>query len=147
MSNLIPQLRIYKYDKHGPSYRESDVNNLAIGYVLAENYFYRRVYKMSTDVEKAEEKINHITQVYKHKIDEFMAMETSLLSNTKRVSSAVKDSTEKLSQSLAKVEKAANFERLEKYVELLERTATAMNALASLEADGKLTKISNALKT
>lgn len=147
MSNLIPQLKIYKYDKDGPSYRADDVNNLAIGYVLAENYFYRRVYKMTTDVEKAEEKINHITQVYKHKIDEFMDMEKSLLDNTKRISSSVRDSTEKLAQSLSRVEKAANFERLEKYVELLERTATAMNSLAALEADGKLSKISNALKT
>ena len=147
MSNLLPYLKVYKYDKDGPSYRASDVNDLAIGYILADNYFLRRIHSMTTDVEKAEEKIDQMTKVYSTKIDEFIEMEKNLVEHTRRTSGAVRDSTEKLAQSLARVEKAANFDRLEKYVDLLERTAIAMKALADLEADGKLSKISTALKT
>ena len=40
----------------------------------------------------------------------------------------------------------ANFERLERYVELLERAAQAMSGLAELEKNGKLEKIANAIK-
>ena len=36
--------------------------------------------------------------------------------------------------------------RLERYVELLERAAVAMNSLAELEKTGKLEKIAGALK-
>jgi hypothetical protein len=45
-----------------------------------------------------------------------------------------------------KVEKTANFSNLERYVNLLERAATAMSTLAELEKEGKLDKISSALK-
>lgn len=146
MSNRLPYLKVYKYDKDGPSYLASDVNNVAIGFVLAENYFLRRLHNVATDLEKAEEKIDQMTKVYSSKIDEFLEMEKNLVEHTRRTSGSVRDSTEKLAQSLARVEKAANFDRLEKYVELLERTAVAMRALAELEEDGKLSKISNALK-
>ena len=146
MSNLLPYLKVYKYDRDGPSYRASDVNDVAIGFILAENYFLRRLHSMATDLEKAEEKIDQMTKVYSSKIDEFLEMEKNLVEHTRRTSGTVRDSTEKLAQSLARVEKAANFDRLEKYVELLERTAVAMKALADLEEDGKLSKISNALK-
>ena len=146
MSNRLPYLKVYKYDKDGPSYLASDVNNVAIGFILAENYFLRRLHSMATDLEKAEEKIDQMTKVYSSKIDEFLEMEKNLVEHTRRTSGTVRDSTEKLAQSLARVEKAANFDRLEKYVELLERTAVAMKALADLEEDGKLSKISNALK-
>ena len=40
----------------------------------------------------------------------------------------------------------ANFERLERYVELLERASQAMSVLAELEKNGKLEKIANAIK-
>ena len=51
-----------------------------------------------------------------------------------------------LASGLAKVEKAANFSNLERYVNLLERAATAMQTLAELEKAGKLEKIAGALK-
>ena len=44
------------------------------------------------------------------------------------------------------IAEVANFERLERYVELLERAAQAMSVLAELEKNGKLEKIANAIK-
>ena len=101
---------------------------------------------MSSDIEKAEKKINQMTESYGQTLDKFYAMEQKLLEQTKKVSSSVRDSSEKLSQGLIKIEKTANFDRLERYVELLERASTAMTTLAKLEAEGKLEKIAGALK-
>jgi len=44
------------------------------------------------------------------------------------------------------VQKQADFNNLTRYVELLERAATAMTTLSELEKAGKLQKIAGALK-
>ena len=51
-----------------------------------------------------------------------------------------------MASGLSKIEKSADMARLQGYVELLERAATAMNALADLEKSGKLEKIANSLR-
>ena len=51
-----------------------------------------------------------------------------------------------MASGLSKIEKSADMARLQGYVELLERAATAMNALAELEKTGKLEKIANSLR-
>lgn len=61
-------------------------------------------------------------------------------------SGGVRDAADKLAAGLNKIEKAANFDRLERYVELLERAAKAMDLLATLEQSGKLEKIAGALR-
>ena len=59
----------------------------------------------------------------------------------KKASGDVRDVANKLAEGLIKIEKVANFERLERYVELLERAAQAMSVLAELEKNGKLEKL------
>ena len=51
-----------------------------------------------------------------------------------------------MSEGLSRIEKQANFDNLERYVTLLERANVALSALAELEKNGKLNKISEALK-
>ena len=51
-----------------------------------------------------------------------------------------------MSEGLSRIEKQANFDNLERYVALLERANVALSALAELEKNGKLNKISEALK-
>jgi hypothetical protein len=51
-----------------------------------------------------------------------------------------------MAAGLAKVEKAANFDRLERMVDLLERAAVAMSTLAEMEKSGQLAKLSEAIK-
>lgn len=139
---LVPR----KWDKYGPAYHVDDVVKEVYGLINAESYFYGRVATMSSDVEKAEKKVNQMTESYGQTLDKFYAMEQKLLEQTKKVSSSVRDSSEKLSQGLLKIEKTANFDRLERYVELLEKASAAMTTLAKLEAEGKLEKIAGALK-
>ena len=72
--------------------------------------------------------------------------ESKISETTKKVTGQVRDNAQKLGDGLLRVEKAANFDRLERYVGLLERAATAMSTLAELEATGRLEKIAGAIR-
>ena len=73
-------------------------------------------------------------------------MQTQITEASKKASGNIRDATEKLSQGLLKIEKTANFDRLERYVVLLERASVAIESLAELEKNGRLEKIANAIK-
>lgn len=135
-----------KFDKYGPAYTKEDVDKWALGMINTESYFHRRVGKAMSDTEKAIEKMDTMMKEFSVVIDKFQAMESSVVDKSKKATGALKDSAERLSQGISRVEKAANFERLERYVDLLERAATAMRLLAELESTGKLDKIAGALK-
>ena len=101
---------------------------------------------MMEDTSRAIQRTEATINDFSHVMDRFNELEANIVSSSKKATSALKDSAERLAQGIARVEKAANFERLERYVGLLERAATAMNLLAELETSGKLDKIAGALK-
>ena len=134
------------HDKHGPMFEANDVNLLVAKMINTDVYFTRKAKKMTTDLDRAQFHIDDAMKRFTNSIDNLGKIEELFIGKSKKVTSAVKDSEEKLLQGLARVEKAANFERLNRYVELLERAATAMNQLAELQKDGKLDKIASAIR-
>ena len=139
-------LKPVKHDKDGPAYAKDDVSKFVVTKINNGNYFYSKGVAMMSDTEKAAEKIEMTIKEFGHVIDRFIALERSIVDQSKKTSGSLKDASEKLAQGISRVEKAANFERLERYVSLLERAATAMHSLAEIEATGKLDKIASALK-
>lgn len=133
-------------DKKGPAYSIDQINKICKNSILTENYFFKRVKDMTTDVEKAIEMTENIEKHFSKTLDNFLATEQRFVDSSKKASGNVRDSTQKLADGLAKIEKVANFDRLERYVELLERAAAAMNTLAELDKSGKLSKIAEAIK-
>jgi len=101
---------------------------------------------ISTDYEKATEITETADKMFKRNISALMNTTEELQTNIKKVSGNVRKAADDLAAGLTKVEKTANFANLERYVNLLERAATAMSTLAELEKEGKLDKISSALK-
>ena len=143
MTRLIPVL----YDKHGPIYSQDDAVDIATQQVNNNtNYFYRRAKIMASDIDNADTLLKKATRNVEHSLDIMLRTEKSMASSTKDVVSSIKDTTNKLGQSLAKIEKLANFDRLERYVNLLERAEKSMTVLAELESSGKLDKIAGALR-
>lgn len=134
------------YDKEGPYFSAKDTSNMIVKLINTDEHFERIAKTMTPDIDKAEARLNDAMDRFQKKHDIFKNTEKLFIDEAKKVSSAVKDAEEKLLQGLARVEKAANFERLNKYVELLERTASAMNQLAALEKEGKLDKIASAIR-
>jgi len=133
-------------DKHGPAYSRESVDEIGRRYINSGDYFHRMAKQMTTDTEKAIDLTDDVEKRFSQSLNRFCATERKFADESKRASGSVRDAANKLADGLAKVEKAANFDRLERYVELLERAATAMNTLAELDKSGRLAKIAEAIK-
>ena len=112
----------------------------------AGTFLTRKAKVISTDYDAAAKLTEDAEKMFRRNFNSLTATTESLQVNVKKVSGNVRKAADDLASGLAKVEKTANFANLERYVLLLERAATAMTTLAELEKDGKLNKISTALK-
>jgi hypothetical protein len=139
-------IRPVKYDKHGPLYSAREIDAISLSLIELGRFFERRVVVMSKDAEAAIAKTEKVTAEFSQSLERFLAVERNFAEQSKRASGSIRDAGEKLAQGLAKVERAANFDRLDRYVELLERAASAMRVLAELESSGKLEKIAGAIR-
>ena len=135
-----------KIDKRGPMYRLSDVNKFTLKLINTEYYFYRRVKMIADDVNNAIEKTVVMGKSFDDAIESFIKTETRLTEKTKSAAGALRECAERIGQGVAKIEKTADFDRLERYVSLLERAEVAMRSLGEMEQSGKLAKIAGALK-
>ena len=134
------------YDKNGPGYKKSNVDKTVLRLINSEQYFNQRAKNMTVDAERAIKLTEEVNQRFSTTLDNFQKTTENFKEKAKSSSGAVRDAADKLSSGLLKMEKAANFDSLERYVGLLERAAKAMTALSELENSGKLEKISHALK-
>jgi hypothetical protein len=135
-------------DRNGPAWSVQRITNMIATELTTESgtYLTRRAKMIETDYEKAAEISETAEKMFKRNVSNLMATADDLQANVKKVSGNVRKAADDLASGLIKVEKTANFANLERYVNLLERAATAMSTLAELEKEGKLNKISSALK-
>ena len=101
---------------------------------------------MSVDLNNATKTLSEAERAFSTAVDSYQAKANALSAAAKKCSGDVRKAADDLASGLVKVEKTANFGNLERYVNLLERAATAMQTLAELEKAGKLDKIAGALK-
>ncbi|AEJ02209.1 hypothetical protein Nit79A3_2437 [Nitrosomonas sp. Is79A3] len=98
------------------------------------------------DIDEARQSVNESVDMLDHSIAR-MCEKADLLSLTaKKASSNTRDSANKLNEAIIKLQKQADFEKLERYVALLERASIALNKLSELNDTGKLGKIIESLK-
>ena len=109
-------------------------------------YFNRRAEMVNEDLDKANDLIEKSFERLGNSLGKLIYAEKNAAEGVKKISGKVRDSTQKLSDGLSKIEKLANFDRLEKYVLLLERADKAISSLAKLEETGKLQKIAAAVR-
>lgn len=131
-----------------PFYRKSDLDKAMIKDIDSDNgnLLTRKGKAVSQDLERAKKIIDEANANLVKSIDKLMALSEQASDQSRKVSGSVRKAADDLLGGLLKVEKQANFDRLEKYVGLLERAAGAMASLAELEKNGKLEKIAGALK-
>lgn len=101
---------------------------------------------MSEDLAKATETINEAQKMMTAAVTSLRGTETNLADGAKRASQNVRKSASDLHEGLQRIEKLANFDRLERVVSTLERAAAALTVLAELETGGKLERIASAMK-
>lgn len=141
-------LHVAKIDRYGPAYtKKSVINTIAAEVESTTGTFITRGTKtMTIDMQKATDTLTDSERLFARAIDKYQAQTAALAASAKRCSGDVRQAANDLASGLIKVEKTANFSNLERYVNLLERAATAMQMLAELEKSGKLCKIAGALK-
>jgi hypothetical protein len=135
-------------DSKGLGFRVSTITKFAASELTLDtgNQLTRRAKTMSTDYETATKIADDATKMFKKSYSDLVDITTQLQTSAKKASGDVRKSADDLAQGLLKVQKQADFNNLARYVELLERAATAMTTLAELEKAGKLQKIAGALK-
>jgi len=143
----IPIKDFYLFqDSKGEYYSREEATKMCSNLIQSNDYFNRRDRKMLNELKDSKSQVDeHINRLDKS-IVKLIAKEETLLDSSKAVSKGVKDTAQNLANAIARIEKQADFNRLEKYVTLLERAESAMSSLAELEVSGKLDKIAGALK-
>lgn len=141
-------LKVVKFDRHGAWYAARKVHLAVIASICGDqtNYFTHRAAQMNHDVAKATQLTDEAVAQFGKSLEALQTREKEITEVTRKVGGQVRDATQKLSEGLSKIEKIANFDRLERLVELLERASTAVNALAEMDAAGKLAKIADVLR-
>lgn len=143
MSGLQPD----GYDKFGPKYSVGSVRNyIRTEFTTGNNWIKRQEKSMASSVESSINLVEETTRKFDVAIDHLIDRQKRVAEGSMKASGSVRDAADKLMSGLAKVEKAADFDRLERYVGLLERAASAFTALAELEKTGKLEKIAVAIR-
>lgn len=141
-------LRPAKIDKHGPAWSADQVHEMVAADILNCNYMERRARDfMTQDFEKAAKVCDEARKLFDASFAHMMASEEKISDAAKKASGSVRKAADDLHGGLQKIEKIANFERLERTVAVLERAAAALTVLAELERDGKLERIASAVKT
>lgn len=134
------------YDKEGPKYSQADVDARVVKCILVEDYFKKVTKHMNDDIKTAIDLTQDANKRFSAVLDAFTKTHKNFAESAKTASSSVRTAADTMAGGLAKIEKAANFDRLERMVDLLERAAAAMSTLAEMEKSGQLAKLSEAIK-
>jgi len=134
-------------DRHGLGWDAADVRKHCANDIVIGHYFERRAKNhMATDFEKATQICDEATKLFNNSMDRMLAAEQRISEASKKTSGNVRKAADDLNSGMQKIERVANYDRLERAVGLLERAAAALSTLAELEKDGKLERITSAMK-
>ena len=125
---------------------KNDCSWKVVNRIKNQEYFKLRAKTMKNDIDTASELIEESFDRINTSLNNLVEKEAETAVQLKKVSGKVRASTQQLGEGLAKIEKLANFDRMEKYVLLLERAASAIESLSVLEKSGKLDKIASAIR-
>jgi len=147
MENKKARLKVAGYQHGEPMFDVKNIRAVVVQSINNGQYFYtERTKKMNDDLKKASDMLDEADKLLNDRLNKYRATQEKIVDQTKQISGALRDSTQKMSEGLSRIEKQANFDNLERYVALLERANVALSSLAELEKNGKLNKISEALK-
>lgn len=134
------------FDRNGPKIKTKEILNFVAEEINTGNHLQMRAKIMSTDFNKATDTCNEAINLFEASLQNLCSKQSMIGEESKKVSGQVRKAANELAEGLVRIEKTANFDRLERYVNLLERASAAMQSLAELEKMGKLEKIMQAVK-
>ena len=145
IDGLLSEVNV-SFVRGDPRFSMEKTNRNLIVEIYKTDHLNRRERKMEKQINDVTESVQQTINRFGAAMDSLVSKEVALAESTKKVSGSLRDHAQKIGDGLARVEKIANFDRLERYVALLERASSAMQALADLESTGKLDKIASAIR-
>ena len=139
-------MRPAKIDKRGPLWRVEDLREHIAADANVGNPITRRTKTVTPDYEAAAEAMAGAKKMFMTELDALNAAQSMLASSAKAASTNIRKASNEIHEGVQRVEKAANFDRLERQVCVLERAAAALTILADLEKDGRLSRLLSAVK-
>jgi hypothetical protein len=133
-------------DSKGLMWDKKAAHKSIVGHIKVNDYFKNRAKIMSKDFEDATSIIDESSKMLETSLQKMQKSEQNLMEQSKKVSGSVRKSAHDLMTGMAAIEKMANFDKLDRYVVLLERTAAAMSVLSELDKNGKLEKLMSVIK-
>jgi hypothetical protein len=137
---------IGKFVRGAPAFTEEKLTPMLASHVKDGGLERKVVKTMNKDHKNVEESLKGWADVINLHRKSMMEAEKELAKTCKDTSTNVRTASNHLGEALTRMEKVCNFDKLERYVGLLERASTAIDSLAVLEKAGKLDKIFSALK-
>ena len=134
------------YVRGDPRFSKETLHRNLIVEIAETDHIQRRGRIVEKKINEVTEAVQATINAFGRSMDKLVETEQELDAKTKRVSGNIRDNAQKLADGLSRVEKLANFDRLERYVGLLERAASAMEVLSDMEKSGKLEKIASAIR-
>lgn len=146
-TNIFCGLKPAKTERNVPMYNAKDlVTTSVLNLITSQQFFHERAKRMSKDMVNATKLLDEATASYQASFDRFNDTAKKLDDRAKTSSQSVREAADKMRGGLERIQKQADFNNLEKYVNLLERAASALSILAEIENSGKLGKIADSLK-
>ncbi len=146
-TNIFFGLKPVKTERNAPMYDAKDLVTIsALNLIKSQQFFHEKAKKMSKDMDGATKLLDEATASYHASFERFSDTTKKLDERAKTSSQNVREAADKMRGGLERIQKQADFNNLEKYVNLLERAASALSILAEIENSGKLGKIADSLK-
>jgi len=137
-------LKPTKYDRGGALYSESDIN-MALVHCI-DTSIRKKERSMSKQINNATSSVDTATKKYllshKNMKDAVCVLEEGV----KLSSQSIRKSCNGLSQSLDKIERDFDFNKMERMASTFERISEALESLSKLQSSGQLDKVVSALK-
>jgi hypothetical protein len=135
-----------RFDRRGGLYERATIERGIVRAINAGAFFKGKAKVKAEDIDSATSLLDEANDRFTRSLDRFVNLQKDIADSSRKASGEIRKATDSLAQGVARIEKQADFARLERYVELLERAAGAMQVLASLEQQGRLDKIAGALR-
>ncbi|AOI94819.1 hypothetical protein [Burkholderia sp. LA-2-3-30-S1-D2] len=140
-------LKPIRQDSEGPLFDPAEAATMIANSINADtNYFQRKTKDMNTDFAKAESATCDAIALFERSLARMVDAEKQVAASTKKAAGSVRKSANELGDTMQRLLKTADIDRLERYATVLERMAAAMQTLATLEIDGKLDRIVSAIR-
>lgn len=126
-------------------FKKSDVIECAANDAIVGTPITRRSKYVATDYDTAAKAMTEASRMFEMELNKLNEAQDRLSAAAKATSSNVRKAANEIHEGLQRIEKAANFDRLERQVSILERAAAALKTLAELEQGGKLARVIEAV--